>query len=164
MIQTRPDWCISRQRVWGVPIAVFLCEGCGKPLNDQAINGKVVELLQGRARTRGLHGGGRRVLPAGTKCPHCGGAKFKKETDIFDVWLESGASYLALAGMTNSYPWPSDLYLEGRRSVSRVVSVFPALRDGHARQPPYKTVVAPGWTLDEKGQAMSNRGATTLIR
>jgi len=96
MIQTRPDWCISRQRVWGVPIAVFLCESCGKPLNDRAINRKVVELFARAGADAWFTPESDTILPAGTKCPHCNGAKFEKETDIFDVWLESGASYLAL--------------------------------------------------------------------
>ena len=96
MIQTRPDWCISRQRVWGVPIAVFLCEGCGKPLNDPAVNKKVVELFAKSGADAWFTPESDTILPAATKCPHCSGTRFEKETDIFDVWLESGASYLAL--------------------------------------------------------------------
>jgi isoleucyl-tRNA synthetase len=96
MIQTRPDWCISRQRVWGVPIAVFLCGRCGKPLNDPAINRKVVDLFARLGADSWFTSEPDTIVPAGTKCPHCDGTKFEKETDIFDVWLESGASYLAL--------------------------------------------------------------------
>ena len=113
MIETRPDWCISRQRVWGVPIAVFLCAGCGKPLNDHAVNRKVVDLFAQIGRRCLVHAASRRHLRAGTKCPHCGSTKFKKETDILDVWFESGASYLAWLADEPDYPWPSDLYLEG---------------------------------------------------
>ncbi len=113
MIATRPDWCISRQRVWGVPIAVFLCEGCGKPLNDHAVNQKVVNLFARSGADAWFTSESDTILPPGTKCPHCGSTKFEKETDIFDVWLESGASYLALVDDEPSYPWPSDLYLEG---------------------------------------------------
>ncbi|HTU40147.1 MAG TPA: class I tRNA ligase family protein, partial [Candidatus Aquilonibacter sp.] len=108
MIATRPDWCISRQRVWGVPIAVFLCEGCGKPLNDKALNRRVVELFARSGADAWFTHEPNSLLPAGTKCPHCAGTKFEKETDIFDVWLESGASYLALVADEPSYPWPSD--------------------------------------------------------
>src|ERR1700677_548763 len=96
MIATRPDLCISRQRGWGVPIAVFLCEGCGKPLNDKAVNKKVVELFARAGADAWFTSESDSILPAGTKCPHCSGTRFEKETDIFDVWLESGASYLAL--------------------------------------------------------------------
>ena len=155
MIQTRPDWCISRQRVWGVPIAVFLCEGCGKPLNDRAINRKVVELFAKSGADAWFTDAPDAILAAGTKCPHCGGAKFEKETDIFDVWLESGASYLALMDDEPDYPWPSDLYLEGGDQYRGWFQSSLLCAMGTHATPPYKGVVTPGWTLDEKGQAMS---------
>ena len=155
MIQTRPDWCISRQRVWGVPIAVFLCEGCGKPLNDHAVNQKVVELFKRAGADAWFTSESDTILPAGTKCPHCSGTKFEKETDIFDVWLESGASYLALIDDEPSYPWPSDLYLEGGDQYRGWFQSSLLCAMGTHGTPPYKGVVTPGWTLDEKGQAMS---------
>ncbi len=155
MIQTRPDWCISRQRVWGVPIAVFLCEGCGKPLNDRAINAKVVELFARSGADAWFTSDPDSIVPAGTKCPHCGGVKFEKETDIFDVWLESGASYLALIADEPAYPWPSDLYLEGGDQYRGWFQSSLLCAMGTRATPPYRGVVTPGWTLDEKGQAMS---------
>jgi isoleucyl-tRNA synthetase len=155
MIATRPDWCISRQRVWGVPIAVFLCESCGKPLNDHAVNQKVVELFARSGADAWFTSESDTVLPAGTKCPHCGSTKFEKETDIFDVWLESGASYLALVADEPTYPWPSDLYLEGGDQYRGWFQSSLLCAMGTHGTPPYKGVVTPGWTLDEKGQAMS---------
>ena len=155
MIQTRPDWCISRQRVWGVPIAVFLCEGCGKPLNDHAVNRKVVELFAKSGADAWFTPESDTILPSGTKCPHCGGTKFEKETDIFDVWLESGASYLALVDDEPDYPWPSDIYLEGGDQYRGWFQSSLLCAMGTHGIPPYKGVVTPGWTLDEKGQAMS---------
>jgi isoleucyl-tRNA synthetase len=155
MIHTRPDWCISRQRVWGVPIAVFLCESCGKPLNDKAINQKVVELFARSGADAWFTPESDTILPAGTKCPHCSGTKFEKETDIFDVWLESGASYLALVDDEPDYPWPSDLYLEGGDQYRGWFQSSLLCAMGTHGTPPYKGVVTPGWTLDEKGQAMS---------
>ncbi len=95
------------------------------------------------------------ILPAGTKCPHCESAKFEKETDIFDVWLESGASYLALIDDEPDYPWPSDLYLEGGDQYRGWFQSSLLCAMGTHGTPPYKGVVTPGWTLDEKGQAMS---------
>ena len=96
------------------------------------------------------------IVPAGTKCPHCGGTKFEKETDIFDVWLESGASYLALvADEPDYYPWPSDLYLEGGDQYRGWFQSSLLCAMGTHATPPYRGVVTPGWTLDEKGQAMS---------
>jgi isoleucyl-tRNA synthetase len=155
MIATRPDWCISRQRVWGVPIAVFLCEACGKPLNDAAINRSVVELFRRSGADAWFTSEPDSILPANAKCPHCSGTKFDKETDIFDVWLESGASYLALVDDEPAYPWPSDLYLEGGDQYRGWFQSSLLCAMGTHGTPPYKGVVTPGWTLDEKGQAMS---------
>jgi isoleucyl-tRNA synthetase len=155
MIQTRPDWCISRQRVWGVPIAVFLCEQCGKPLNEHAVNRKVVELFARSGADAWFTPESDTILTEGTKCPHCGGTKFEKETDIFDVWLESGASYLALIADEPDYPWPSDLYLEGGDQYRGWFQSSLLCAMGARGTPPYKGVVTPGWTLDEKGRAMS---------
>jgi len=157
MIQTRPDWCISRQRVWGVPIAVFLCEACGKPLNDHATNRKVVELFARSGADAWFTDEPDTIVAAGTSCPHCGATKFEKETDIFDVWLESGASYLALIAdePDDRYPWPSDLYLEGGDQYRGWFQSSLLCAMGARATPPYRGVVTPGWTLDEKGQAMS---------
>jgi isoleucyl-tRNA synthetase len=155
MIATRPDWCISRQRVWGVPIAVFLCESCGKPLNDHAINRKVVELFAHAGSDAWYRPEADSILPEGTQCPSCGGTKFEKESDIFDVWLESGSSYLALRAAEPEYPWPSDLYLEGGDQYRGWFQSSLLCGMGVKCSPPYKTVVTPGWTLDETGQALS---------
>jgi isoleucyl-tRNA synthetase len=155
MIATRPEWCISRQRVWGVPIAVFLCQSCGKPLNDHAVNRRVVELFVRGGSDSWYTPEADAVLPAGTKCPHCGGTKFEKEFDIFDVWLESGSSYLALRAAESEYPWPSDLYLEGGDQYRGWFQSALLCGMGVKNGPPYKMVVTPGWTLDETGQAMS---------
>ena len=163
MIETRPDWCISRQRVWGVPIAVFLCDGCGKPLNEPAVNRKVVELFAKSGADAWFTPESDNILPAGTKCPHCASTKFEKETDIFDVWLESGASYLALVDDEPDYPWPSDLYLEGGDQYRGWFQSSLLCAMGTHATPPYKGVVTPGWTLDEKGQAMSKSRAMTSI-
>jgi isoleucyl-tRNA synthetase len=155
MIATRPDWCISRQRVWGVPIAVFLCEGCGKPLLDSAIHRKVVELFARAGADAWYTSETDGIVPTGTKCQKCGGTKFEKEMDILDVWFESGCSYLALRDAEPDYPAASDLYLEGgdqHRGWFHSSLLCSVGTQGHA---PYKGVATVGWTLDEQGQAMS---------
>jgi len=155
MIEGRPDWCISRQRVWGVPIAVFLCKGCGKPLNDPAINREVAELFARSGADSWYTPEADTILPSGTNCPGCGGSEFDRETDIFDVWLESGASYLALRDDEPEYPWPSDLYLEGGDQYRGWFQSSLLCGMGVKGSPPYKMILTPGWTLDETGQAMS---------
>jgi len=155
MIATRPDWCISRQRIWGVPIAVFLCEGCGKPLNEASVNRRVVELFVKSGADAWYTAEGDAALPPGTKCPHCGKSELKKETDILDVWFESGSSQHAVLGREDGLPWPADLYLEGGDQYRGwfLSSLFCALPvRGHT---PFRMTVTPGWTLDEQGHAMS---------
>ena len=153
MVETRPDWCISRQRVWGVPIAVFVCDTCKKPLNDPAVNHRVVNLFA----TKGAdawYSPEAEALADGAECP-CGGTSFHKEADILDVWFESGCSYLAEVGKEPNDPWPSDLYLEGGDQYRGwfMSSLLCAL--GVKGSAPFKSVATPGWTLDEKGRAMS---------
>src|SRR5438552_6250844 len=155
MVATRPDWCISRQRVWGVPITVFFCEKCKKPLLDSKPARHAIELF----RTEGAdawytHDASELVTP-GTRCPLCGGSSFRKETDSSDVWLDSGVSHLAVLGRRGDLPWPADIYAEGgdqyRGWFQSSLLVGVALR-GAA---PYRTVLTSGWVLDAEGRAMS---------
>ena len=165
MIATRPDWCISRQRIWGVPIAVFMCEGCNKPVVDPALNRKIIDLFEREGAESWHTTDVAALLPAGTKCAHCSGTEFRKETDILDVWFDSGVSWLAvcesdpsLESVYKSFQngqGTECLYLEGGDQhrgwfhSSLLTSV--ALR-GRA---PYSHVATAGWTLDELGRAMS---------
>jgi isoleucyl-tRNA synthetase len=165
MIATRPDWCISRQRIWGVPIAVFLCEGCQQPILDPALNRKIVKLFEEHGAEAWHTTEVSALLTAGSKCAHCGGTVFLKETDILDVWFDSGTSWFAVCEsdpeLSAIYKGFQDengtkvLYLEGGDQhrgwfhSSLLTSV--ALR-GRA---PYSHVSTAGWTLDEQGRAMS---------
>ncbi len=155
MIATRPDWCISRQRIWGVPIAVFLCEKCGKPLLDPAVN-RAVEKLFARAGADAWYTPeADALLPAGANCAHCGGTTFRKEMDILDVWFESGSSYLALRAAEPEYAPTSDLYLEGGDQHRGWFHSSLLCTIGVQGNAPYSHVATVGWTLDENGQAMS---------
>ena len=155
MIATRPDWCISRQRVWGVPIAVFFCEGCGKLLESKESHSAVVDLFAREGADAWYTKEAKDILPAGTKCPGCSGTAFRKETDIIDVWFESGSSHAAVLGHEPDLPWPADLYLEGgdqyRGWFHSSLLVAVGTR-GHA---PYRAVATNGWTLDPQGKATS---------
>ena len=155
MIATRPDWCISRQRVWGVPIAVFLCQDCGQPLNDPAVNRKVVELFAHSGADAWYAPEADALVPAGAKCTKCGATKFEKEMDIIDVWFESGSSHSAVLGHEPDLPWPADLYLEGGDQYRGWFHSSLLCAMGTRNRAPYRAAVTNGWTLDEKGQAMS---------
>lgn len=155
MIATRPDWCISRQRIWGVPIAVFLCETCGKPLLDPAVNRQVEKLFARGGADAWYTPEADTLVPAAATCKHCGGTKFKREMDILDVWFESGSSYRALRAAEPDYPATSNLYLEGgdqHRGWFHSSLLCTVGTENHA---PFRHVATVGWTLDEKGQAMS---------
>ncbi len=161
MIATRPDWCISRQRIWGVPIAVFLCERCHTPLNDRAVNRSIVDLFRKEGADAWYTHDVATLLPPGTACKSCGTKDdFRKEMDILDVWFESGSSWHAVLDADPDLrrppeDIPADLYTEGGDQhrgwfhSSLLTSV--AVR-GHA---PYKMVATSGWTLDEQGRAFS---------
>jgi isoleucyl-tRNA synthetase len=170
MIATRPDWCISRQRIWGVPIAVFLCEGCNQPIMDAALNKRIVELFDREGAEAWHTTPIEALLPENTVCKNCGeirppGQGFRKEFDILDVWFDSGVSWFAVAesdpDLKTAYKdfesanGTKCLYLEGGDQhrgwfhSSLLTSV--ALR-GKA---PYSNVSTAGWTLDEQGRAMS---------
>ncbi|PYX39064.1 MAG: isoleucine--tRNA ligase, partial [Acidobacteria bacterium] len=155
MIATRPDWCISRQRIWGVPIAVFLCEKCGKPLLDQAVNRKVEGLFARAGADAWYTPEADALVPAGTKCDHCESTSFKKEMDILDVWFESGSSYLALRAAEPEYPPTSNLYIEGGDQHRGWFHSSLLCMVGTQNHAPYKHVATVGWTLDENGQALS---------
>ena len=161
MIATRPDWCISRQRIWGVPIAVFLCQKCHAPLMDPAINRTVVERFRSESADAWYQYSAEDLLPAGTACATCGTVDdFRKEMDILDVWFESGASWHAVLEAEPELrrpegETPADLYTEGgdqhrgwfHSSLLSCVGVR-----GYA---PYKYVATSGWTLDEQRRAFS---------
>jgi isoleucyl-tRNA synthetase len=177
MIATRPDWCISRQRLWGVPIAVFLCNKCHEPLNDAALNRRVVGLFHEEGAEAWHKYSVDEILPAGTTCAKCGNvqpkpaetssganeggaanntaAAFRKETDILDVWFDSGISWNAVLVGNPELEFPASLYIEGADQhrgwfhSSLLCSV--AIKE----QAPYKKVATVGWTLDEQGRAFS---------
>ena len=162
MIATRPDWCISRQRIWGVPIAVFLCNKCHEPLKNELVNKHVVALFEKEGAEAWHKYSADDLLPGGTKCGKCGAvqgdgehAAFHKEMDILDVWFDSGISWNAVLVGNEELSFPADLYIEGADQhrgwfhSSLLCSV--AVKD----QAPYKNVATVGWTLDEQGRALS---------
>ena len=155
MIATRPDWCISRQRVWGVPIAVFRCEDCKEFLNDKAVNRAVVDLFAREGADAWYKRSAEEILPAGTKCAKCGSTKLHKEMDILDVWFESGCSQAAVLGREPGLPWPADYYLEGGDQHRGWFHSSMLCAVGAKGGTPYRGCGTVGWTLDPQGRAMS---------
>jgi isoleucyl-tRNA synthetase len=155
MIATRPDWCVSRQRIWGVPIAVFLCQKCGGTLKNPALNAKIVALFEKEGADAWYRYSVEELLPAGAKCPCGSEGDFRKEMDILDVWFESGASWNAVLETEPELRFPADLYTEGGDQHrgwfhSSLLSAV-GIRD----KAPYKYVATSGWTLDEQRRAFS---------
>jgi isoleucyl-tRNA synthetase len=159
MVQGRPDWCVSRQRFWGVPIIVFYCDGCGKRLEDFAALKNVLKWFAKEGADAWYEHSAEELLPAGTTCS-CGASKWRKENDILDVWFDSGSSNLAVL---KGAEWPADVYLEGpdqyRGWFQSSLLVATGVR-GHA---PFKGVVTHGWTLDEQGRPMSKSLGNILL-
>jgi isoleucyl-tRNA synthetase len=155
MVATRPDWCISRQRIWGVPIAVFFCadRNCNELLRSSDINHKVVELFAKEGADAWYKHSASAILPTGTKCAKCGGTEFRKEMDIIDVWFESGSSHAAVLGHEPGLPWPADLYSEGGDQHRGWFQSSLLCAVGTRGQAPFREVTTHGWTLDPQGQA-----------
>jgi len=155
MIATRPDWCISRQRVWGVPIVAFYCENCQEPMTDRKVLDGVVELFREHTSDAWYERSAAELVGPGVSCARCGRDEFRKESDILDVWFESGSSHLAVLTPENGLPWPANMYLEGgdqyRGWFHSSLLVGVALK-GAA---PYRECATNGWTLDDQGRAMS---------
>ncbi len=155
MIHDRGDWCISRQRTWGVPIPIFYCEDCGHTIvSDETIQ-HVSELFGEYGSTVWFEREAKELLPEGFTCPECHGAHFRKETDTMDVWFDSGSSHMSVLNGENGLNWPADLYLEGsdqhRGWFNSSLLTGVAVR-GSA---PYKAVLTHGFLVDEQGHKMS---------
>jgi isoleucyl-tRNA synthetase len=151
MIEKRPDWCVSRQRFWGVPIIVFYCDTCGTRLEDFSALRNVVKWFAKEGADAWYQHTPEELLPPGTTCS-CGASKWRKENDILDVWFDSGSSNLSVL---KGAEWPADIYLEGpdqyRGWFHSSLLVATGIRDAA----PYRGVVTHGWTLDEQGRPMS---------
>jgi isoleucyl-tRNA synthetase len=155
MIATRPDWCISRQRIWGVPIALFLCKKCNQPLKSPDTYARVVELFHQRGADAWYDGKAEAVLPTDAKCAGCGSTEFRRETDILDVWIDSGTSWAAVLETQPELRFPCDLYTEGGDQYRGWFHSSLLFSVGLRNVAPYKVVATSGWTLDEQGRAFS---------
>jgi len=155
MVAERPDWCISRQRAWGVPIPAFYCTGCGAVLLTRETAMAAADLFARAGSDAWFTTDPADILPEGTACAKCGATTFRKETDIFDVWFESGSSHRAVLRTRDVLRWPADLYIEGtdqHRGWFQLSMLIATAADG---KPPFRQVVTHGFVNDEKGEKMS---------
>ena len=154
MIANRPDWCISRQRDWGVPIPVFYCTRCEQPLVDPATIERIAGIFSEKGSDCWYEMDSSEFIVPGTRCPHCGGEEFRKGNDILDVWFESGSSWSILKHLPG-HQFPADMYIEGGDQYRGWFHSSLLVGISATGEAPYRQVITHGWALDEKGRAMS---------
>ncbi len=155
MVRERADWCISRQRRWGLPIPVFYCKDCGKPICTPETIDHISQLFGAHGSNLWFQKEADDLVPQGFTCPHCGGTHFEKETDTLDGWFDSGSSHAAVLRRRLPELWPADVYLEGADQYrgwfqASLLTSVGALGEGA----PFKQVLTHGWTVDGQGRAM----------
>ena len=163
MIRDRADWCISRQRHWGLPIPVFYCEDCGKPVCNEETIESVSALFAEKGSNCWYELEAADLLPKDFTCPHCGKKHFSKETDTLDGWFDSGSSHFSVLEGKENETWPADLYLEGADQYrgwfqSSLLTAVAAKGEGA----PFRTVLTHGWTVDGEGKAMHKSLGNTV--
>ena len=155
MVRERKDWCISRQRKWGVPIPIFYCKDCGEPLIDKAAMLSVADVFAKEGSNAWFDHDASEMLPAGTKCAKCGCTSFDKEKDIMDVWFDSGSSHTAVVKRRGYLNFPADLYLEGNDQYRGWFQSSLLTSVATMGVAPYKTVLTHGMILDMEKRKMS---------
>lgn len=155
MVRDRGDWCISRQRIWGVPIPIFYCKECNEPvINDDTIK-KIQEIFAQEGSSAWYAREAEELIPGGLKCPKCGYTEFIKEEDTMDVWFDSGTSHFSVLEKREGHHWPADLYLEGSDQHRGWFNSSLCIAVANRGAAPYKQVLTHGFFLDEQGDKMS---------
>ncbi len=155
MLEGRPDWCISRQRHWGVPIIAFKCKTCGHTLLDASVVAHVADIFEEHSADAWFEMSEAELLPAGTKCPECGGTAFEKDSAILDVWFDSGVSHAAVVKRRYGADARADLYLEGSDQHRGWFQSSLLASVGARGEAPYKSVVTHGFVVDGEGKKLS---------
>ncbi len=160
MMENRPDWCISRQRAWGVPIIAFTCTKCNELLLDQKVVDHVADIVEKEGADAWFVRTPTELLPAGTTCKKCGNKELAKEMDILDVWFDSGVSHAAVLRQRPELSWPADMYLEGSDQHRGWFQSSLLTSVATTGQAPYRTVLTHGFTVDGQGRKMSKSAGT----
>lgn len=155
MVRERKDWCISRQRKWGVPIPIFFCKDCGEAHIDREAMMAVADLFEKEGSNAWYNHSAKEILPEGTKCKKCGCTDFEKEKDIMDVWFDSGSSHTAVVKKRSNLKFPADLYLEGNDQYRGWFQSSLLTSVATTGEAPYKTVLTHGMILDDESRKMS---------
>ena len=155
MVTNRPDWCISRQRSWGVPITVIKCDECGEFVSDHEVLDSIVRLVEANGSDIWFTKRAEDLLPSGYKCRKCGHSSFIKELDILDVWFDSGVSHAAVMEKDERLSWPADMYLEGSDQHRGWFQSALIASVGTENAAPYRTVLTHGFVVDGQGKKMS---------
>ncbi len=162
MLESRPDWCISRQRSWGVPIPAVDCSACGEAILTAALVARAAAVFAEHGAEAWYERPIEEFLPADLRCPACGGASFTREQDILDVWFDSGSSHEAVLGTRPELRWPADLYLEGSDQYRGWFQSSLLVGVGGRGQAPYRQVLTHGFVVDEQGRKMSKSVGNTV--
>ena len=162
MIENRPDWCISRQRSWGVPITLFLCRSCGRWHFSQGLGDHLFRLISEHGADVWFDRDSAELLPPGEKCGHCGGTDLDKETDILDVWFDSGSSFAGVMEGRADLPDTADMYLEGSDQHRGWFHSSLLIAVGNRARPPYREVLTHGYVVDQDARKMSKSLGNTL--
>ncbi len=155
MLENRPDWCLSRQRYWGVPLPIFYCQKCKKPIITAETIKNVKEETEKNGSDIWFLKSAKEILPENFKCPYCGATEFSKENDILDVWFDSGVSHNAVLEKREELRYPADLYLEGSDQHRGWFQTSLLTAVGTKNSAPFKTVLTHGFVVDSEGKKMS---------
>ncbi len=154
MVAERPDWCLSRQRAWGVGIPVFYCNQCHQPVVTEETIRSVAQAIREEGLEAWFDKEPADLLAPSFSCPDCGSSSFRKETDVLDVWFDSGCTHLIVLEGRRELSWPADLYLEGSDQHRGWFNSSLMVAIASKGAPPYRTVLTHGWVLDEQGRSM----------
>jgi isoleucyl-tRNA synthetase len=155
MVLHRPDWCISRQRAWGVPITLIKCKDCGEFVKEDDVFDRIIKAVEENGADIWFIKDANEFLPRGYRCKKCNGSSFSKETDILDVWFDSGVSHAAVMGVDKRLTWPADMYLEGSDQHRGWFQSSLLASVGTKGRSPYRTVLTHGFVVDGQGKKMS---------